>query len=64
MYWSGLPEKSQSFQSSIQCWAIIGTSAKRHLMAFRLRADDGPLLVVFGSPHQLRKKTLAKLDPL
>ena len=25
------PEKSQSYQSSIQCWAIIGTPAKRHL---------------------------------
>ena len=25
-------------------------------MAFRWRADDGPLLTVFGSPHQLKKK--------
>ena len=24
-------------------------------MAFRCQADDGPLLVVFGSPHQLKK---------
>ena len=35
------------------------TSAKRQrndiLMAFRCQADDGPLLVVFGSPHQLKK---------
>ena len=25
------PEKSQSFQASIQCWAIIGAQAKRNL---------------------------------
>ena len=30
-------------------------------MAFRWRARDGPLIVVFGSCHQL-KKTLSKLD--
>ena len=39
------PLKNRSYQASIQCWAIIGTPAKRHLMAFRLRADDGPLIV-------------------
>ena len=35
-------------------------------MAFRWQANDGPLLVVFGSPH-LKKQTnknLSKLDPL
>ena len=39
------------YQSSIQCWAIIGPPAKRHL-------NDGPLIVVFGSflPHQTKKK--------
>ena len=30
-YWSGSPEKSQSYQARIQCWAIIGTPAKCHL---------------------------------
>ena len=40
-YLSGSPEKAQSYQTSIQCWAIIGPPAKRYL-AFRLRADDGP----------------------
>ena len=30
-YWSGCPEKSQSYQTSFQCWAIIGPPAKRHL---------------------------------
>ena len=28
---SGPPEKSQSYQASIPCWAIIGQPAKRHL---------------------------------
>ena len=35
-YWSGSPEKSQSYQASIQCWAIIGTPAKRHLIGVSL----------------------------
>ena len=41
--WSGFPEKPQRCQASIQCWAIIGSPAKRHL-------DDDPLIVayVFG----------------
>ena len=30
-YWSGSPEKSQSYQASIQCRAIICMPAKRHL---------------------------------
>ena len=30
-YWSGSPEKSQGNQANIQCWAINGTLAKRHL---------------------------------
>ena len=30
-YWSGTPEKSQSYQASIQCWAIIDPPAKHHL---------------------------------
>ena len=39
------PLKSQSFQSSIQCWAIIGTPAKSHL---------SPLIVENGF-HQYTK---------
>ena len=30
-YWSGSPKKLQNYQASIQCSAIIGTPAKRHL---------------------------------
>ena len=39
-------------------------------MEFRWRADDGPLKVLFGSPHQLKKtkkktkKKTSELDPL
>ena len=34
-------------------------------MAFHWRADDGPLLVVFGSSHpHFLKKTLSEMDPL
>ena len=36
-YWSGSLEKPQSYEGSIQCWAIIGTPTKL------------PLIVVFGS---------------
>ena len=61
------PLKNRSYQASNQCWAIIGTPAKCHLMAFCWRADDGPLISVFGSslPSSTKeKKTLTKLDPL
>ena len=55
--------KNHCYQVSNQCWAIIGTLAKRHLMAFRWQADDGPLIVELGSslPTSTKKK---KLDPL
>ena len=36
-----IPLKSESYQTSFKFWAIIGT-------AFRWRAEDGPLIVVFG----------------
>ena len=60
-YWSGPPGKSQNYKASIQCRAIIGPPAKRHFqsaiqMAFRWRADDGPLIVVSGFFLPLIKK--------
>ena len=60
------PLKNRSYQASIQCWAIIGTPAKRHLMAFRWRADDGPLIVVLGSslPSSTKKKVVKVGPPL
>ena len=57
-----VPEKSQSYQASIQCWAIIGTPAKRHLNGVSLAgrrwsADSGiwilsslPKNISIGSP--------------
>ena len=53
-----IPCKNCSFQARIQCWAIIGTPAKLHLMAFCWRANDGLLLVVLDppSPSQLKKQ--------
>ena len=50
--------KNRSYQASIQCWGIIGTPVKGHLMAFRWRAHDGPLIVVLGSflPSSTKKK--------
>ena len=38
--------------------AIIGTPAKRHLMEFHWRADDGLLIVVLGSslPSSTKKE--------
>ena len=52
------PLENRSYEASIQCWAIIGLRAKRHLMAVCWRADDGPLIVVLGSslPSSLKKK--------
>ena len=43
------PLKNGSYQARIQCWAIIDTPAKRHLMAFRWRADDDPLILALES---------------
>ena len=43
------PLKSQSYQASIQWWAIIGTPAKRHFNGVLLAGYDGPLLVAFRS---------------
>ena len=56
------PLKIRSYQTSILCWAIIGTPAKCPLMAFRWRADDSPLIVVLGSslPSPIKKKKLKR----
>ena len=108
-YWSGSPGKSQSYQFSIQCWAIIGCKRNAIQIAFRWgrwwltfsgiwilsplikkvvivgppdktfwiiywirchlhdvcwRADDGPLLMVFGSSLSHTQKKTPELDPL
>ena len=35
-YWSGSTEKLQSYQASIQCWAVIGPLVKCHLNGISL----------------------------
>ena len=56
-YWFGSPEKSQSFQASIQCWANIGTPARRHLNGVSLVGRWWPAysgILDPSSPHQLK----------
>ena len=61
-YWYGSPEKSQSYQASIQCWVIICPPAERHfngvLEIACWLADGCPFIAVFGSSfaHQLKKE--------
>ena len=59
------PLKNHCYQANIQCWVVIGTLAKRYLMAFRWRAGDGPLKVVHGSslPTSTRKKRCQSWTP-
>ena len=54
--------KFSNYEASVERWAIIGTPAKRH---FRWRADESPLLVIFGSslPLLKRQKTLQSWTP-
>ena len=70
LYWYGSPEKSQSYQASIQCWAIICPPAERHfngvLEIACWLADDCPFIAVFGSSfaHQLKKeRKIIKFGP-
>ena len=60
------PLKDCSYQASIQCWVIISMPAKRHLMTFRWRPDDSPLMVVLGSslPSSTKKKVVKVGPPL
>ena len=66
-FWSGSPEKAQSYQASISCWAIIGTPAK---MPFKWRFAGGQMMAGLlwyldpFSPHQLKiKKTRQSWTP-
>ena len=47
----------------MQCWAIIGQPAKRHLMAFRWRVFDDPLFMVSGSSFTSSTKTPVRVGP-
>ena len=55
-YWSGSSEKSQSYQASIQCWANIGTPAKRRFAGEPMMAHLKWYLDPFF-PHQLKKSS-------
>ena len=66
-----IPWKSQSCQANIQCWATIGTPAKRHSNAISLVGQWWPFysgsgIWIVSPPINLNKinKTLSKLDPL
>ena len=57
--------KSCKRASNVLCWANIGPPAKRHhLMAFRYRADVGPLLPVIRSslPQKKKRKKEKNID--
>ena len=63
--WSGFPENHKATKLAFN----VGPSATRQRnaisMMFRWRANDGPLLVVFGSYlSSLTKKTNVKVGPL
>ena len=56
-YWSGSHGKSTKLSSQHSMLGqSIGLPAKRHLMAFRWRADGGPLIVVLRFSHQQKKR--------
>ena len=67
-YWSGSPEKSQSYQASNKCWAIICPPAKRHFNGVKWHFAAGLLMVQLKrfldplSPHQ-QKKNVIKFGP-
>ena len=54
-YWSRSPEKSKSYQASINVWPSLARQRNAIEMAFRLRADNGPLIAVV--PYQLKEKS-------
>ena len=61
-FWSGSPEKPQSYQASI---SNVGKSSAGQRdaikMVFRWRANDGPLSVLFGSSPLIKKKNKKKV---
>ena len=64
-YRSGSPNKSQSYKASIQCWAIVGPPAKRHLNGVSLAGRRWPLILIFGSslPLSTKKKRRQSWTP-
>ena len=60
-----IPWKPQSHQASIQCCAIIGTPAKRHLNGVTLACQWWPAYsgIWILSCLVIQKKALSKMDP-
>ena len=59
------PDPLKNHEATEPAFSVGPLSARQRKMAFRWRADDGPLIVVFESSHpsSTNKKT-SKLDPL
>ena len=58
-----IPLKSQSYQSSIQCWAIIGPPVKRHLNGVALTGRWWPAnssIWNLPPPHQTKNRKKEK----
>ena len=59
-----IPLKSQSYQSSIQCWATIGPPAKRHLKSVSLAVRSWPAnsgIWIRSLLIKLKKKNVVKV---
>ena len=64
-YRSGSPENHKAAKSAYNGGPLSARQRYAIEMAFRWRADDGPLMLVFGSSLPLStKKNVKKLDPL
>ena len=62
------PDPQKNFEATEPAFNVGPSSARQRnaiLMAFRWRADDGPLIVVFGSSHHSssKKKNGVKVGP-
>ena len=62
------PDPLKNHKASIQCWAIIGSPAKRHLNGVSLAGRCWPIYsdiwIINPLINQKQKKNLSNLDPL
>ena len=60
------PDPLKSHKSTKPAFNVWSSSARKRnaiSVAFQWRADDGPLLVVFGSPHPSSANKTSEFDP-
>ena len=59
-YWSGSPENHKTTEPAFNVGPSSAHQRNAILMAFRWRANDGPIKAVFGLsiPHQLQKNVI------